>query len=219
MFEGREIIIFTDHKPLTFAYTKTNTNSESPRRTRQLLYISKFTTDIRHVSGSQNAAADALSRVEAITCPSPIDYNLLAQAQERDSDTIKALSLQSNLCFKKITYSYFISANLPLIYDTSVDLKMQPQMHYHVSKQSPVHRQSTTIYLQKLKNATAIPLKHSVYRATYVSRKSTCPSQTSNYTAKLQPHSYVRTYQKNTDVPHSTQYITLATLVSRLREN
>lgn len=103
MFEGREIIIYTDHKPLTFAYTKTSANSESPRRTRQLLYISEFTTDIRHVSGIQNSAADALSRIDAIACPSPIDYQQLAQAQERDSDIIQALTQQSNLTIKQVT--------------------------------------------------------------------------------------------------------------------
>ena len=34
----------------------------SPRQTRQLLFISEFTTDVRHVSGAENIVADALSR-------------------------------------------------------------------------------------------------------------------------------------------------------------
>ncbi|XP_063369336.1 retrovirus-related Pol polyprotein from transposon 412 [Cydia amplana] len=103
MFEGRELIIFTDHKPLTYAFTKTSNNNESPRRTRQLLYISEFTTDIRHIPGTQNAAADALSRIEAIASPSPIDYEQLSRAQERDSDTIRSLAQQDNLSMKQVT--------------------------------------------------------------------------------------------------------------------
>lgn len=118
MFEGRELILFTDHKPLTFAFTKTSTNNESPRRTRQLLYISEFTTDIRHVSGSQNAAADALSRIETISCPSPIDYKELADAQERDSNTIQTLAQQTNLSIKQVAIP---GTNVKLYCETTTD--------------------------------------------------------------------------------------------------
>ena len=47
--EGREFLILTDHKPLTFALSIT-TDKYTPRQTRHLDYISQFTTDIRHVS-------------------------------------------------------------------------------------------------------------------------------------------------------------------------
>lgn len=100
-FEGRHLVIFTDHKPLTFVMSKTNQNSETQRRTRQLLFISEFTTDIRHVSGKQNIVADTLSRIETISCPSTINYTDIASAQEKDSN-IEKLSQQTNINLKKI---------------------------------------------------------------------------------------------------------------------
>lgn len=101
MFEGRELIIFTDHKPLIYAFTKSNADNETPRRTRQLLFISEFTTDIRHISGKYNTVADALSRIEDISHPSAIDYDKLASAQEKDS-LIPTLLQQTNIKIKKI---------------------------------------------------------------------------------------------------------------------
>lgn len=89
LFEGKELIIFTDHKPLTFAFSKLckNNNKESPRRVRQLLFISEFTTDIRHVSGQDNIVADALSRVDTIECTSSvIDFEKLAEDQNSDEE-------------------------------------------------------------------------------------------------------------------------------------
>ncbi|CAH2108142.1 unnamed protein product [Euphydryas editha] len=99
MFEGRPLIIFTDHKTLTFAMHKVNSTTETPRRTRQLLFISEFTTDIRLVSRKQNIAADALSRIENITCPSAINYEEITTAQQQDT-TIQQL-LQENINLKK----------------------------------------------------------------------------------------------------------------------
>lgn len=102
-FEGRPLIIYTDHKPLTYAFTKlNNSNAETPRRTRQILFISEFTTDIRHISGADNVVADALSRIDAIATPSPIDYEQLSDAQVRD-DTVTELLQQQNVQLKKVS--------------------------------------------------------------------------------------------------------------------
>jgi len=38
----------------------------SSRQTRQLFFISEFTTDVHHVSGAEDIVADALSRVDTI---------------------------------------------------------------------------------------------------------------------------------------------------------
>ena len=62
--EGREFHVLTDHKPLTHAMRKSG-EKLSPRVSRQLAYISEFTTDIRYVSGDENQVADALSRSTA----------------------------------------------------------------------------------------------------------------------------------------------------------
>lgn len=102
MFEGREMVIYTDHKPLTFAIAKPPSDNDTPRRIRQLLFISEFTTDIRHISGKNNTVADALSRIETITCPTAIDYAQLAAAQERDSE-IPNLLQRTNIILKRMT--------------------------------------------------------------------------------------------------------------------
>jgi hypothetical protein len=61
MLEGRRFIVFTDHKPLTFALHK-QAEPWTARQQQHFLYIAEFTGDIRHVAGSANSVADALSR-------------------------------------------------------------------------------------------------------------------------------------------------------------
>lgn len=103
LFEGRELTIFTDHKPLIYAFSKLNSNKETPRRTRQLLFISEFTTDIRHVSGADNKVADALSRVETVYSAGALDFQEVAQAQIDDAELqqLKKTS-DSQLTFKNV---------------------------------------------------------------------------------------------------------------------
>ena len=60
--EGRLFYIMTNHKPLTFALS-IRSDKYSPRQVRHLDLISQFTTDIWHVQGASNPAADALSRI------------------------------------------------------------------------------------------------------------------------------------------------------------
>ena len=84
--EGRQFAVYTDHKPLTTAFTKSSPDA-LPTTTRALTYISQFTTDIRHVSGDDNAAADALSRIETIVVN---DFADVAAAQQ-DDDELKRL--------------------------------------------------------------------------------------------------------------------------------
>ncbi|ROT82718.1 hypothetical protein C7M84_024114 [Penaeus vannamei] len=68
--EAKEFHILTDHKPLAFAL-HSRTRRQSPREGRHLDFISQFTTDIRHIRGSDNEAADALSR--RVKIPNPCD--------------------------------------------------------------------------------------------------------------------------------------------------
>lgn len=84
--EGRKFHILTDHKPLIYSFLS-NSDRYSPRQVRHLDFISQFTTDIRHVKGDQNPAADALSRIDiqAINqLPPAIDYVAMAKAQAGD---------------------------------------------------------------------------------------------------------------------------------------
>ncbi|GFV81192.1 transposon Ty3-G Gag-Pol polyprotein [Trichonephila clavipes] len=85
MLEGRNFIIYTDQKPLIYAF-KQNPNKCSPRQLRPLDLISQYSTDIRHVQGSENTVADALSRIEidSITkCPI-LNFKEFALAQKND---------------------------------------------------------------------------------------------------------------------------------------
>jgi hypothetical protein len=63
--DGRDFMIPTDHKPLTYAFNQ-NLDKCSPRQYRHLDYIGQFTTDMRYKRGLDNNVADALSRIEAI---------------------------------------------------------------------------------------------------------------------------------------------------------
>lgn len=59
--EGRQFALLTDHKPLTAALRRTS-SPLSARQQRHLSYLAEFTSDIRHLPGSANPVADALSR-------------------------------------------------------------------------------------------------------------------------------------------------------------
>jgi len=56
MLEGRHFVIYTDHKPLVYAFNKDQLQS-SPRQTRHLELISQFSTDIRYITGKTNVVA------------------------------------------------------------------------------------------------------------------------------------------------------------------
>ena len=58
----KHFIIFTDHKSLVNSYCKPSEN-HSPRQVRYLSYLSQFDSEIKHVPGHKNVAADCLSRV------------------------------------------------------------------------------------------------------------------------------------------------------------
>ncbi|GBO08309.1 Transposon Tf2-11 polyprotein [Araneus ventricosus] len=92
MLEGREFQIYTDQKPLIYAF-KQNPNKCSLGQLRHLDLISQYSTDIRHVQGSQNIVADALSRIEvdSITKSPILNFKEFARAQKDDSDIQKFL--------------------------------------------------------------------------------------------------------------------------------
>lgn len=60
MIEGRELTVLTDHKPLTYAITKASSNNDTPRRHRQLDFISQFCSDIKNIPGDHNALSRML---------------------------------------------------------------------------------------------------------------------------------------------------------------
>ncbi|GFX71235.1 transposon Tf2-8 polyprotein [Trichonephila clavipes] len=103
MLEARDFTVFTDHKPLTYAFRQKSDNC-SPRQIRQLDFISQFTTNIVHIPGSDNIAADVLSRVSAITFPSQIDYDCIAETQQTDQELHTLIASGTSLELKKVTF-------------------------------------------------------------------------------------------------------------------
>lgn len=81
--EARNFTVFTDHKPLVYAFQK-NSDKCSPRQYSQLEFISQFTTDLQHISGMTNVVADCLSRISSIS--QPLNMTELAIAQQKDAE-------------------------------------------------------------------------------------------------------------------------------------
>lgn len=96
LIEGREVVIYTDHKPLVYLFSKLGSEKETPRRTRQIMFISEFTTKIEHISGADNVTADSLSRIETINCPTGFDLVELARAQETDKQLSELIQGSKN---------------------------------------------------------------------------------------------------------------------------
>ncbi|GFY10331.1 hypothetical protein TNCV_2630091 [Trichonephila clavipes] len=103
MLEARDFTVFTEHKPLTYPFRQ-KSDKCSPRQIRQLDLISQFTTNIVHIPGSDNIAADVLSRVSAITFPSQIDYDCIAETQQTDQELHTLIASGTSLELKKVTF-------------------------------------------------------------------------------------------------------------------
>ncbi|KMQ85849.1 gag-pol polyprotein [Lasius niger] len=99
MLEGRTFTVYTDHKPITYAFNQDLLRS-SPRQARHLEFIGQFTTDIRHIAGKENIVADTLSRVETIS--KATSYEALAQTQEEDEQLRDILNADKGLKLTKI---------------------------------------------------------------------------------------------------------------------
>ena len=97
--EGRVFTVYTDHKPLTFAFNKSS-DPWSGRQQRHLAAISEYTTDVRHVAGKSNVVADALSRCQIAathTLCTGINYSEMASAQRVDPEVTACRTAETNL--------------------------------------------------------------------------------------------------------------------------
>lgn len=130
LIEGREFTIFTDHRPLTYAFSQKPSSNDTPRRVRQLDFISQYSTNIQHINGRDNITADALSRIEEIYVPSPIDYAELEKCQSTDNELSK-LHDNKRLKFKNITLP---GSTINITCDTSTG-KSRPYLPKHFRKQ------------------------------------------------------------------------------------
>ena len=114
--EGRDFHILTDHKPLTFALK--SHHNHTPRQLRHLDFISQFTNDIRHVKGTDNCVADALSRIEINAIHTDrypvIDFADIAAEQQTDPEHTKLEKLSLKLQTMPVP-----ATNTTIICDTS----------------------------------------------------------------------------------------------------
>jgi len=114
LLETTLFTIFTNHKPLIFAFQQRR-DKLPPAQLRQLSFISEFSTDIKHVSGSGNIVADALSRIEAVS--SVLDHETLANSQLIDQEVQTLFTDQStSLRLEKVAIP---GTKVTLICDTS----------------------------------------------------------------------------------------------------
>jgi hypothetical protein len=74
--EGRRFVLYTDHKPLTFALRKA-ADPWTARQQRQLAFVAEYTSDIQHIAGGDNVVADMLSR------PAAADGDLITPASHQ----------------------------------------------------------------------------------------------------------------------------------------
>ena len=108
--EGRHFTIFTDHKPLTFAFRQ-KSDKASPRQFRHLDFLSQFTTDIQYVKGEENITADFMSRIESIQVPTSLPYDEIAQAQQNDAELSEIINQNSsslNIQAQKTPFSEYL---------------------------------------------------------------------------------------------------------------
>jgi hypothetical protein len=100
MLEARHFTIFTDHKPITYAFQQKRDKC-SPRQFNHLDFVAQFTTDIKHISGQDNVVADAFSRVDSVT--GPPSYDALASSQDGDDELLTILGSTTALRHEKLS--------------------------------------------------------------------------------------------------------------------
>ena len=121
--EGRQFSIYTDHKPLTYAFR--SSTDRSPRQERQLSFISEFSTDIHHISGMENVVPDTLSRapvehteplIASSAITTSLDFTKLAEAQLTDQDVKHLQAHPGSLKLENVKLN-----NVDVLCDVSMD--------------------------------------------------------------------------------------------------
>ena len=135
--EGRQFHVLTDHKPLTFAFS-TQSSKLTPGQICHLDFISQFTTNVRHIRGSDNPVADALSRIEANavhsdnSVPTIIDFSDIAATHQRDTELLQLQSSSTSLKLQPVSLP---TSNSTLVCDMSTGAPrpyVPSELHYTV---------------------------------------------------------------------------------------
>ncbi|GFU78689.1 hypothetical protein TNCV_2303001 [Trichonephila clavipes] len=99
MLEARDFTVFTDQSPSLMLLGKKVTSVLHGRS------VSWSHLSVHHkycnIPGSDNIAADVLSRVSAITFPSQIDYDCIAETQQTDQELHTLIASGTSLNSKR----------------------------------------------------------------------------------------------------------------------
>lgn len=143
LLEGRQFTIHTDQKPLVYAFhpkkPSASDKKENPRRSRQLDFISQFSTDIRHVAGQHNIVADMLSRIASVKQD---DFNFKQLADLQGTDPELTALLKSNDTSLKLKQIAMPGSDIEVWADVST-----PKARPFVPKQL---RRMTIMHLHRL---------------------------------------------------------------------
>lgn len=101
ILEVQHVTIFTDHKPLLYAFLQRREKLPPPQL-NQLSFISQFTTDIQYIKGEDNVVADAMSRIDIDAISLEHNFKSLAASQELDAELANLIRNGSGLTLKKI---------------------------------------------------------------------------------------------------------------------
>ena len=61
-YDGRHLVVYTDHKALIGAFKNPSSQSHDPIASNQISEICQWTNDVRFLEGKSNVVADWLSR-------------------------------------------------------------------------------------------------------------------------------------------------------------
>ena len=92
---------------------------DNARQARQFAYVSEYTTDIQHLSGTSNIVADALSerKINSVFHQSFfIDWATLAKAELVDQELLSFIEGNHSLKIKRVSVAY---TNIKLHFDDS----------------------------------------------------------------------------------------------------
>ena len=86
--EGRNVTLFSDHKPLSQALKK-KTSMKSDIQQRYLSIITEYVVDVSYIRGEDNIVADCLSRPVCVVTIDPCDLPAISESQKTDEELEK----------------------------------------------------------------------------------------------------------------------------------
>ena len=101
LIEGRNVTLFTDHKPLVTAFHSPHV-AKSDRQQRHWCVVTEYIADVQYIRGADNIVADCLSRPVNAVHVDACDLPAIAEHQKGDEeiaayqDRLRALPLQED---------------------------------------------------------------------------------------------------------------------------